>query len=81
MLKLLNRMYSKEPLVNIIKDFLKHDLKHRVVVMKEVRRVAEVMKRTVSGNSAINTSASEPIIDSAALETKHFKVMTACYYT
>ena len=44
-LKLLNRRYSKEPLVAIIKDVLKHEQKHRSIVMKDIVKLAEALKQ------------------------------------
>ena len=78
-LKLLNRRYSKEPLVNVVKDVLKHEQKHRSLVMRDILKLTETLKQVVPGATpsssapAVTTNASG-VPDPSTLDTKHFKV-------
>ena len=78
-LKLLNRRYSKEPLVNVVKDVLKHEQKHRSLVMRDILKLADTLKRVVPGTAAsptapVVTTTSSGLPDPSTLDTKHFKV-------
>ncbi|KAL8573302.1 hypothetical protein ACOMHN_032764 [Nucella lapillus] len=50
-LKLLNRRYTKDPLVNVVKEVLRHEQKHRSLVMRDIFRLAQSLKKLTPGSS------------------------------
>lgn len=69
-LALLNRRTSNESLVVVVKDVLRHEQKHRFMVMKEILKLSDMLKSVQHGKKI----ASSPAIEPAMLDTKHFKV-------
>nr|KAG5713172.1 hypothetical protein BaRGS_007699 [Batillaria attramentaria] len=43
---LLNRRASKDPLVSVVKDVLRHEQRHRSIVMRDIMKLGETMKQT-----------------------------------
>ncbi|XP_076434826.1 uncharacterized protein LOC143274784 [Babylonia areolata] len=91
-LKLLNRGSSsstsgsggKDSLVSVVKEVLKHEQKHRAVVMRDIQRLSDTLRQVVPSSTlappapvAVNpqsglTLGASPV-DLATLDTKHFK--------
>lgn len=80
MLKLVNRRYSHEPLVSVVKDVLKHEQKHRSLVMRDILRLNDTLKHIGPGTNTSTTTPtlSTPLPDPSILDTKHFKVRECC---
>ncbi|PVD31530.1 hypothetical protein C0Q70_06943 [Pomacea canaliculata] len=72
-LALLNRRTSNESLVVVVKDVLRHEQKHRFMVMKEILKLSDMLKSVQHGKKI----ASSPAIEPAMLDTKHFKAQLA----
>ncbi|XP_070204636.1 uncharacterized protein [Littorina saxatilis] len=78
-LKLVNRRYSHEPLVSVVKDVLKHEQKHRSLVMRDILRLNDTLKHIGPGTNTSTTTPtlSTPLPDPSILDTKHFKSQLA----
>lgn len=70
---MVNRRSSKESLVSVIKDVLRHEQKHRAIVMKDIMKLTDILKPVYH-----TTTSRSNTIDPATLDTKVFKVGYLC---
>ncbi|KAL8593559.1 hypothetical protein ACOMHN_058838 [Nucella lapillus] len=83
-LAMLNRAgHAKDSLVGVVRDVLKHEQKHRALVMRDIQRLSDTLKQVVPsstlapptplGVTPTEMALHPPPLDPATLDTKHFK--------